>query len=72
MTELLEQAFIEANKLPDSEQNALARRILAELESERHWDRLFENSQDLLEKLAGEALSEHRAGKTLPLDIERL
>lgn len=72
MTELLEKAFAEATKLPEAEQNELARRILAEMESERRWDELFENSQDLLGKLAEEALAEHRAGKTQVLDIDQL
>lgn len=72
MTELLERAFSEATKLPESEQNELARRILAELESERRWEQLFENSQDVLGKLAEEALIEYREGKTKILDIDRL
>jgi hypothetical protein len=72
MTELLAKAFTEAMKLPEAEQNELARRILAELESERRWDELFESSQDLLGKLAEAALAEHRAGKTQILDIDQL
>ena len=72
MTELLERAFSEATKLPESEQNELARRILAELASERRWDELFENSQDVLGKLAEEALIEYRECKTKILDIDRL
>lgn len=63
MTALLEKAFAEAAKLPDTEQNELARRILAELESERRWDVLFEQSQDLLAELAEQALTEHRTTK---------
>ncbi len=69
MTELLEKAFSEATKLPESEQNKLARRILAELESERRWEELFENSQDVLGRLAEKALIEYREGKTQILDI---
>ncbi|MGZ8247135.1 hypothetical protein, partial [Methylomagnum sp.] len=52
------------SELPDTEQNELARRILADLESERRWDVLFEQSQELLAQLAEEALAEHRAGRT--------
>jgi hypothetical protein len=33
---------------------------------------LFSRSPDLLSKLADEALAEHRAGKTKPLDPETL
>ncbi len=72
MTDLLERAFSEATKLPESEQNELARWILAELESERRWDELFENSQDELGRLAEEALTEYREGKTKILDIDHL
>ena len=51
-----------------------ARFLLAELESEREWAELFARpeSEDLLEHLAGEALSEHRAGRTRPLTVEDL
>ena len=72
MTDLLERAFSEATKLPESEQNWLARRILAELESERQWEELFENSQDVLGRLAEEALTEYREGKTQILDVDCL
>ena len=48
MTKLLEQAFEEANKLPEHEQDALANFLLAELASERRWTRAFADSQDLL------------------------
>jgi histidinol-phosphate/aromatic aminotransferase/cobyric acid decarboxylase-like protein len=67
MTQLLDQAFKELAKLPPSEQDALAAALLAELASEKRWTALFDGSQDLLDKLADEALSEHRAGKTKPM-----
>ena len=40
-----------------------------ELESELRWPELFARpgSEDLLERLADEALSDHRASKTMPL-----
>ena len=72
MTKLLEQAFEEANKLPEHEQDALANFLLAELASERRWTRAFADSQDLLSQLADEALAEHRAGDTQELDPEAL
>jgi hypothetical protein len=71
MTRLLEEAFQRASALPESEQDALAARILADLEDERRWDEAFLNSQDLLAELAAEARAEHQAGRTLPLDVER-
>lgn len=41
MTRLLEQAFQKASTLLESEQDALAARILADLEDERQWDEAF-------------------------------
>jgi len=70
MTELLEQAFAEAAKLPQEEQEALAALLLDELASERRWAESFANSQDELSTLADEALAEFNQGKTRPLDEE--
>ncbi len=67
MTKLLEKAFTEASKLPQQEQDLLAREILSDLASERRWSEAFANSQDQLGKLADEALAEFEAGKTKPL-----
>jgi len=72
MTELLEKAFAEASKLPEGEQNSFARWLLVELESDRKWDKMFSDSQDLLSRLADDALAEHRQKKTKPLDIDNL
>lgn len=74
MTQLLEKAFERASQLPAEEQNDFARLMLAELESERRWAELFARpeSEDLLERLADEALAAHRAGQTRPLDPEDL
>ena len=68
MTKALKKAFEAASKLPEAEQDALAAAILDELESERHWDELFERSAATLAKLAKEALAEDRPGRTRPLD----
>ena len=67
MTQLLEQALSAVAKLPPSEQDALAAILLEELASEEKWSALFAGSQDLLARLAEEALAEHRAGKSVPL-----
>lgn len=72
MTTLLEQAFSAASKLPELEQNALARWVLTEIEADRRWDELFAESEDFLEMLADEALEEERMGKTTELDFDRL
>ena len=72
MTKLLEEAFKEASRLPEMDQNALAKWVLEEIQSERVWEKTFAGSEDVLEKLADEAIAEKRNGKTTPLDIERL
>ena len=72
MTRLLEEAFEEASKLPELEQNALAKRLLNELAAERKWDKAFASSEDVLSRLADEAIEEHRQGRTKPLDIDSL
>jgi hypothetical protein len=71
MTQLLEQAFAEAAKLPQAEQDAVAAFMLAELESERKWADSFAASQDKLANMADEALREFKAGETRPLDLDR-
>jgi len=48
MTQLLEQAIAELNKLPAPDQDALAALILAEINDERRWETAFANSQDQL------------------------
>ena len=70
MTELLEQAFAEAAKLPPAEQDALARWVLEELRAEQRWDQAFAGSADVLAQLADDALAEHRAGRTRLLDLD--
>ena len=70
MTQLLQKAFERAAELPQEEQDKFARFLLAELEAERQWAELFSRSEseDLLERLADEALTAHRTGRTQPLD----
>jgi hypothetical protein len=72
MTELLERAFKEASKLPDVEQNALAKWVMEELEAEGKWEKAFAASEDVLDKLANEALAEYKQGRTKPLNIKDL
>ena len=68
MTTRLKQAFTEVSKLAPKEQDALADWLLAELGSEKHWDRLFAGSQEALSKLAAEALTEYHSGQTQELN----
>ena len=72
MTQLLDKAFEVASSLPESEQNDLARWLIEEIISEKKWEKAFADSEDILEKLADEALEEHAQGKTRLLDIDRL
>jgi hypothetical protein len=72
MTERLEMAIAEVEKLVAEEQDAIAAWILEELESERQWDARLAGSQDMLARLAQEALSEHRAGRTETLSLDEL
>jgi hypothetical protein len=72
MTKLLERVFKEASKLPEIEQNALAKWVMEELEAEGKWEKVFAGSEDLLDKLADEALTAHKLGKTKPVNIKAL
>jgi hypothetical protein len=72
MTTLLEKAFEQATQLPDVEQNALASWLLDELAADRAWSKAFSESEDVLEKLADEAIEAKRQRKTTPLDLNRL
>lgn len=71
MTQMLEQAFAEVAKLPDVDQDAFASWIVEELRSEQRWSQLFAQSQGVLTQLAQEALAEHRADRTQPLDLNQ-
>jgi hypothetical protein len=72
MTTLLEQAFAKARDLSADKQDALARLMLEEIEAESKWDDLFARSPEKLRKLGDRAWAEHEAGKTCPLDPEKL
>jgi len=73
MGKLLERAIEEAQKLSDDEQEAIGAWLLAEIESERRWDELFSRPpSEALERMAAEALEDFHAGRTSPLDPDRL
>ena len=72
MTKALEDAFKAASRLPEPEQDALAAAILGEIATDRKWDATLAASSSALEKLADEALADHRAGRTEPLDPDKL
>jgi hypothetical protein len=65
MNKLLERAVAEAAKLPDDQQDAIAGRILEDLEAERGWNERFAKSQDKLAELSRKA-GEHIVRDTAP------
>ncbi len=71
VTHSLEKAFAEASKLTAEEQEQFAEWILAEL-ADREWQRRFDETGEALDRLAEEALREHRAGRSEPLDPDKL
>ncbi len=72
MTQLLEKVLAELQKLPDSEQDAIAAIILDELADERRWDQAFAASQDQLQRLAEPARQDIAAGKVRDVGIDEL
>jgi hypothetical protein len=72
MGRLLEKAISEASKLPESEQEAIGAWLLAEMESEARWEKLFSKPAPALERIADQALREHEQGRTIPLDPDTL
>lgn len=64
MTELLERAIAQLQRLPEGDQNAIATMILAEMEEDQRWDIAFARSPDLLASLAATAMKEYEAGET--------
>lgn len=72
MTKALEEAFKEASKLPEAEQDALAEAIRAEIEAEKDWDNSFARSLDVLERMADEAIADHRGGEPSQSDPDKM
>ena len=72
MTKALQKVLDAVARLPDREQDALAAAILEELAADERWDATLSASPSTLEKLADEALGEHRAGRSKPLDPDTL
>ena len=63
VTQLLEAALAQLAKLPPAEQDRVGRWLLEELRDEQLWDHQFRGSQDVLSKLAAEALSDLAAAR---------
>lgn len=68
MTELLERAIAQLKALPADEQDAIAARLLAEMEDERLWKAQFDSTTDDQWDLMAEMVrQEIAAGDITPL-----
>ena len=72
MTDLLEQALAEVQKLPPAEQDAIAAIILDELADEQRWTQAFGGSQDELARLASRVREDIRAGRVRETGVDDL
>ena len=72
MTQLLEQALAEVQKLPAFVQDAIAAMILEEIADERRWDEAFARSQAQLACLADRVRGDIRAGRVKNVGIDEL
>lgn len=72
MTQLLEQALEELQKLPSTEQDAIASLIMEEIRDEQRWDEAFARSQDRLEQIAAKVRADIREGRIRDTAVEDL
>jgi len=69
MTKLLEQAIAQLKTLPDDEQDAIASRLLAEMEDEKTWKAQFASTSDRQwDRMADRVRQEIVAGDVTPLN----
>ena len=69
MTTLLEHAIAEAEKLPADDQDAIASRLLAEVEDERRWNARFTvTTDDQWDRIVAEVRKDIATSGTSPLD----
>ncbi|MGK7887634.1 MAG: hypothetical protein AB4057_23770 [Crocosphaera sp.] len=67
MTQLLQKAFSEAQKLSEDLQDEIGKQLLADIESELKWQETLANPDtnfDIIRKMAQEALNQDQEGKT--------
>ena len=68
-TQLLQQAITKLQRLPADEQDAIASRLLAELEDDQAWSERFRATTNAQwDRLAATVRQEIAAGDTTPLD----
>ena len=69
MTELLQKAIAQIQKLPPDQQDAIAARFLAELQDEQKWETRFAaTTDDQWDRMAAMVRQEIAKGETVPLD----
>jgi len=69
MTELLQQAIAQIQKLPPDQQDAIASRLLAELQDEQKWETRFAaTTDDQWDHMAAMVHQEIAKGETIQLD----
>jgi hypothetical protein len=70
MNALLDKAISAIQKLPEAEQEAIAREVLERIEADARWDKLFADprSKDALGRLAAEAQADIERGDELDFD----
>jgi hypothetical protein len=69
MTELLQQAIAQIQKLSPDQQDAIATRFLTELEDEQKWETRFAaTTDDQWDQMAAMVHQEIAKGETAPLD----
>jgi hypothetical protein len=72
MTQLLQQALAEIEKLPAGDQDAIAARILEEIADERRWDEAFARSEDQLGRMAERVREDIREGRFKDVGMDEL
>ena len=69
MTELLRDVFSQLQQLPDDQQDAIASRLLIELNDDLRWEKNFAKTSDAQwEKMASMVRQEISMGETIPLN----
>lgn len=69
MTELLQQAIAQIEQLPPDQQDAIAARLLNELEDDQKWTTRFAaTTDDQWDRMAQMVRQEIASGETVPLD----
>jgi hypothetical protein len=71
MTELLQRAFLEIQKLPEQEQDEIAKQLLAELEDEKAWQERFNTTTDT-QWAAIAALARQDIASEQPLSLDEI